>query len=269
MRLYEFNAGSRGKKVSDEEGVKILEKYCSKSWSHFLKTGDSLLRGMSMKGDYYHIDPKSSTRTSQNTLNYYTLILDDIPAWSKYPKRSKSLICTNTRRKAINYGTVYRVFPYDNSNMGMASMPDIWDSFELFPSYLKLGMLNYALMDLFNIFNLDDDFRNMRQLADTLQELEIELMNIEMEDEVWRDDNYDLHNDLEDNSLFEFWRRSNEKPFYEWFLELFDPKKNNFIVTKDIAKVVKPQVSGNEVWTDGKCLMVGAQEANNLFTERQ
>ena len=262
MRLYEYNEGSRGKKVSDVEGLKILNKYCSKAWNHFLKTDDSLMRGMKMKGDYYHIDPKSSTRVSQNTVNYYTLILDSHPKWTKYPKRSKSLICTNVKRKALNYGTVYRVFPYDNSNMGMASMPDIWDSFEVFPSYLKLGMLNYALQELLSIFNLDDEFQTMKHFEEELDRLERELEDIEMEDMVWRDDNYDLANDLSDNGLFEFWRRSNEKPFYDWFMGLFDPKKNNFMVTKDITKVVNPAVSGNEVWTDGKCLMVGFQEAH-------
>ena len=261
MRLYEFNQGSRGKTVDESEGMKILEKKCSKSWGLFMNKGLSLLRGMKMKGDYYHIDPSSSTRVSQNTENYYTFILDNSPLWSKYPKRSKSLICTNRKGKALSYGTVYRVFPYDNSNLAKAPYGDIWDSFtKTFPGYLGLGQVNYGLSDLFDIFNLENEFGSSRDFMDELQEVEFRLGDIDFDE--FDEDDGGLHEALSDNDLFEYWRKSGSKPFYEWFIERFKPEKNDFMRTTDIKKVVKQTNDGNEVWTDGKCMMVGFQAAH-------
>lgn len=44
-------------------------------------------------------------RKSANTYNYYTLLIDNDPAWSAYPPRSASVIASTNHDYARNYGS--------------------------------------------------------------------------------------------------------------------------------------------------------------------
>lgn len=271
QHINETNKGSRGKRIGDTDALKILESKCSKSWGYFLENGKSLLRGMSFKGHFYHIDPKSSKRVSQNTENYYTLIIDNSSKWRKYPKRSESLILSNNRMKAGGYGDLYRVFPYDGSNFGICPQDDIWDSFgKTLPPHYGLGRLVYELTDMIDIFNLDRP-ETIQDLSNTLDEVGDNLESIDwtgINDGGWynRDDITSQEEDLKYNDLKVIWLSARPKSFQKWIFDMIDPNKNGFRQTTDIKKTI---VGGNnEVWTDGKAVLVSADTARSMWNDK-
>jgi hypothetical protein len=79
------------------------------------------------------VDPSASQRKSANTENYYTLLIDNLPSWQNYPKRSKSLICSTSRHVAELFsqdndknGGVYIVLPFNGAKIGICPQRDIW-----------------------------------------------------------------------------------------------------------------------------------------------
>lgn len=77
-------------------------------------------------------DSNLGTRKSRNTENYYTLLVDNLPAFKGWPKRSKSFITTNSWTLASGYtmgeGMVYLVLPINNTKLAYVNQPDIWDA---------------------------------------------------------------------------------------------------------------------------------------------
>lgn len=270
MRLVEYNEGSRGKKIDKEEAFALIERHCSKAWKHFLKTGWCPMRGMRFKGDYYSIDPKSSIRTSQNTVNFYTLAIDNDPRWKRYPKRSQSLVCTNNKGKANQYGEPYRVFAYDNSVWGVCPKNDLWDSFtKTLPYGMKLGELNYNLEDLLSEMNIDDNITSYKDLLYALDDIDHNVEEAESIHEFWERYEYVVY----DNELFRYFYNTHQKKpngstFKEMYLDFFDPNLNGFFYTKDPKVVAPRQVGDNEVWTDGKAIMVSYAQSHYERIER-
>jgi len=81
---------------------------------------------------YTILNPKIEKRKSRNTANFYTLMMENLSQWRKFPKRSNSLICTTDYYKARMYGTAYRVIPIDlNAKFGVCPEEDIWESFDV------------------------------------------------------------------------------------------------------------------------------------------
>ncbi len=94
--------------------------------------GVRIYRGLSHTESKYRHKPQMQfgQRVSANTDNYYTLIVDHDPAWSDYPPRSASIICTNRLNIAGGYGTTYVVLPEGDPLLGICSSVDYWDSFD-------------------------------------------------------------------------------------------------------------------------------------------
>ena len=119
-----------------DEAISIIKQHCSKSlwminkntpiWRGDRDTGAVLGQdGMGV----LHLD--KSTRKSENTSNWYTMIFDNHPDMREFPKRSKSLICTTSFTNAKAYGrtekNVLAIIPFDHSAIGWTDKSDIWD----------------------------------------------------------------------------------------------------------------------------------------------
>lgn len=80
--------------------------------------------------DFFIIDAKKGKRSSKNTTNYYTVILDNIfdtvPSYKYFPKRSESIICTTSTKTASHYGTPYVILPFEETILGSVTEDDIW-----------------------------------------------------------------------------------------------------------------------------------------------
>lgn len=132
MRLssYLLTEG-RGVAITEEKAVYLLNKNCKRSVKAW-KRGDGIYRGIPSNNSFMLYDTKTSLkpRESANAENYYTLLIDNSPAWKKFPKRSQSLICTTNDGYASGYGSTFIVFPYDNGVIGVSPDDDFWFSFQ-------------------------------------------------------------------------------------------------------------------------------------------
>ena len=203
------------------------------------------------------VDPRTSTRRSANTSNYYTLWMDNDKAWRSFPNRSKSIICTTSYEKATQYATsnesmVYAVWPEEEyTSFGVCPTPDLWTSFEcsVHPEYTT----RWRDGELFKtprsfaefIKEIAPDYsakRNASWICNMLYEMGV------------KDDTY--------SSMV---KSAKESGMYEWIRFVFDPVgfrktkfedltpyKDNKEPRRDIMNMFE---RGNEVWTSGLCVM--------------
>lgn len=134
------NDGYR-KEINALEAVELIKKHCKN-----VDFNKPLYRGMGYTKlrDYLLIEGQKGGRQSQNTSNHYTLIIDKLlnDNYSYAPLRSKSIICTNSIRKAHNYGNAYIILPFDDTEIGMCEYDDIWES------HVRLGDMNLQISEM-------------------------------------------------------------------------------------------------------------------------
>ena len=176
---------------------------------------------------YNYINPTIIQRKSANTSNISTLLFDNSPYNIKYPKRSKSLICTSNYNRARNYGDVYHVIPFDGAKIAVCPEYDFWVSFRKFAEYGDIADFNdlishnYQSNFLEHINDTDYDVF-IKQLQKLCDKLKINKSN--------------LPTDIND------------------YYKLFDAKLNN-INLYDYKEYAKLDLENNEVWTNSKCLL--------------
>ena len=164
MRFKEFIREARHREdISIEKAIELLEKHCGEAYKHF---DEPLWRGSRrMTEDAYLVSGEDGNRTSANTKNYYTLVMDHFLPELGYPKRSKSIIMGNTKNLEYvqAYGTTYAVFPYDGVKIGVCEHEDLWYS-KIQVGNEKHPMTVEQLNRRFYGFDLDDstyqDFKN-------------------------------------------------------------------------------------------------------------
>ena len=230
----------RSKQIPNYAASKLLEKNCQvamDSWQYA-----PIYRGIGSGFSYLYIDPKQGTRRSANTKNYYTLINDNSKAWSKYPKRSQSLICTTDVNYTSSYGKSYTVFPYDGAKIGVCPKDDYWKSFD---EGLENG--NASALHEFN-YDLNDIFKKH--------------MNIQINDKTFKSitdafKNFDLI--VKDRQIVTFeikysWFNGYNGNLLELVNSILHPMNNSF----ELKKIGDDLTRGEEreVWTDSKCILI-------------
>lgn len=147
---------TRTKEISYEEAKEILRTKCSQ----FLKSNSSpkIYRGIDKDVMFGLVNPSSSTRTSANTSNHYTLLIDNSPRWKDYPKRSKSIICSSDFYRAEEFGIPYIVIPFDGAKIGVCPEFDFWDGFNGMWKKVGAGKEDYNTLEEFNM-QLEDFYR--------------------------------------------------------------------------------------------------------------
>jgi len=79
---------------------------------------------------YRFVRPAKAYRMAKNTTNFTNAVLDVIPSWKSWPKRSQSIVCSNAPDRAGGYGITFGVFPFNGAKIGISSDADFWMSFE-------------------------------------------------------------------------------------------------------------------------------------------
>ena len=124
--------------------IKLLQEHCKEALHAGAENEQSQIwRGSKSAHKSGIFRPGEGERQSQNTANYYTVLLDSNPLNKAFPKRAKSFIATTNRRRASNYaneksdkpGTVLALFPFDSTQVGVANTSDIWNCKIKFPKY--------------------------------------------------------------------------------------------------------------------------------------
>lgn len=146
MRLVDF----------DDPQLDIFNQYKAqiKFAARRFMNGKAIYRGLNYEatGDTVMVmDPaaRKTPRKSANTHNYYTLWVDGSTKWSKFPKRSYSLICSTSIGTAESYGETYVVIPTIDTVIGVCPEDDFWDSFH---TTLKSYQLNDFMDFVHEIF---------------------------------------------------------------------------------------------------------------------
>lgn len=214
---------------------------------------------------YGFVEPSQFTRRSSNTKNYYTFIVDNSEKWSKYPGRSKSLICSTSAMTADGFGDPYIIFFEHGSKLGVAPNLDFWHSFDKTISSIlgrrgSLKSLNQfydALFKSFRINTRDSDVKlddsNFKSFKESFEELERKAKENNffkrLADQEFTPRSYGM-------SIQDFSKEyiKSGKSLYEFIESLYDPEVNGFKL-----KTVKPDLGiewDKEVWSDGNALLL-------------
>jgi len=206
------------------------------------KNGRRMYKGIeNLHGNMFITDPKAVTRKSVNTCNYYTQLLDNLPSWQNYPKRSESLICTTSLIKASNYGTSFQVLPVNGAKFGICPAEDLWFSFRTIVSSMKVFNRCFELC-----YQIPD--RNYEQLLEAILLRKNELAGWFMSQL-----RHPISVDLK-NSLLEAKTVQEVESIFD---RVLNPEANGFQLgtINDI-----PKDSSNEVWTNQKSYLLDVDE---------
>jgi hypothetical protein len=117
--------------LSEKDFVDMLNKNCK----DFLSNPTLLQRNKHDEGSQFScVSPKSYIRTSLMSgasagvkSNHGTLLMDNLPSWSNFPKRSQSLIGTTDVNTHLTFGSHrYFVIPFDGARFGICPAGDLW-----------------------------------------------------------------------------------------------------------------------------------------------
>lgn len=152
---------SRTKPINDEEAIQWIKQNCPRLVKMSHRHGHHIYRGLDEKDNaFLFADPATShPRTSANTTNHYTLLIDNLPSWKSYPKRSQSFICSTVLEGAEKFGIPFAVFPPDGTTIGIAPDDDIWNSFHHLYKQVGLSIddFNQALQNITGLVTQSQD----------------------------------------------------------------------------------------------------------------
>ncbi len=254
--------GSRSKPITEEEFLAHRPDFSE------ILNKTPIFRGIKdQHSPFLYVDPSTSApRKSANIDNYYTLLIDNLPSWAAYPKRSRSLICTTVTHSAGNYGRTYRVFPVNGSKIGLCRNGDMWHSmgklrqYEMFVNNFaeQLEMLYRRVMGNGELTHTLDD-TNYHTFVSQINELSKK-----------------LHSDPAELVDAQRWVRElgamladhPQKDLMTLFAEFFDPHANGFALQTtanfDPSVVKREFSSNNEVWTEGPAYLIELKTARRL-----
>jgi len=231
----------------DENNIQeVLQKYAP--W-YDINCKTKLYRGVKSRNKervepLLILDPTIHNRISIDTDNYYNLIMDNLPKWEEYPKRSKSIIGSLNKSTASDYGTLYRIIPLlENTKVAIAPRHDIWFSFQnafktIPPIYTRCihcgGSGKHNMGGACKPCNGSGDktITNLKQFNDKLKR--------------------DFNLTRDGYSWSEF--KNITKNAMPVINDIFDPIKNGFrlINYNNDTNIFKDA----EIWTEGKCLLI-------------
>lgn len=137
MQLFEKFYQNSEKIQDTYEVLELLNSDYSEAWAAF-KDGKKLYRGLTIFD--HDANPFISKITDKERFSlhsthskvdsiYNTLFSSKLDSWSDYPKRNKSVICSNSIIVAGDYGSVYYVLPINGTILGECPNFDLWFSF--------------------------------------------------------------------------------------------------------------------------------------------
>lgn len=250
--------------ISKEKAIQFAKSKCS------IAINDNfprIIRGMRDTGDYLWIEGIRGRR-SANTTNEYTTLLDNLPSWRQYPKRSESLICTTTDSNGYPYdfGDVYIILPSNGANIGVCRSFDLWSSFPVLKKELErakvaphsenpASIFNEVLREIFSIAGVKLDKKN--------DNYEILLKAISDTND-WLKTKGKEHRanklDIRTLDFFEPVINGNET-LIAYIKRMLDPKANEFKILN--YSELGNLTGGRELWTDAPSLAIRLPDEND------
>ena len=264
FKLFE----SRTARLSDEEFINLAKTKCK----DFLAKPKYLQRMKKrFDGEYSYVNPKLSYRTPLMAdemfsmggvySSHHTLLMDNLPSWQNFPKRTQSIIGSANFGFDPSFGEQYHcVIPYDNANFALAPDCDLWNCACL------IGVNSYSFDDYFSESFLQADIsdHSFDDMMDDIQKIYDEYLTgkqLEISGYITR--------------ILKSMKEDNVKDVRLAFNEYFSPEKFRGLGPKDvdskgfvtmnyseISEIQEKDSLGNlikfgkEFWTDSECLIV-------------
>ena len=250
---------SRSTVIGIEKDIpEILNTNCAQALKQYKSSGVCIYRGLKNDNISVLTDPtKGKPRRSIDIENYYTLLIDNLHSWKKYPKRSHSIIGATDAETAIDYGTNnYVVFPFDNVKIGICPKVDIWYSFQNSVGNLRslTNKLTSLLYKTTTTRNFDKDWKTLTKAF--IQSEDFAEEHSEKFSVILKKINF-LYPDI--------WEELLDKSYIEILDHYMDPQKNGFrlFTPKDSLNLAPC----NEVWVGGKSILVQDEYLYDLKEE--
>lgn len=262
FKLFE----SRTARLSDEEFINLAKTKCK----DFLANPKYLQRiKASFDGDYSYINPKLSHR---NPLmkeegaggvfsSHHTLLMDNLPSWKGFPKRTQSIIGSTNFGFDPSFGDhYYCIIPYDGANFAVAPDCDLWNS------SCKISNNEYKFDDYFS-----ESFSQASISDDTYDDMMNDIQKLY--DDYLGGKEHQVSGYI--TRILKQMKEDNVKDVRLAFNEYFAPDKFRGLGTKivgfngftlmnysEISNIQEKDSNGNlikygnEFWTDSECLIV-------------
>jgi len=247
---YILNESVGYQKIDAEEIVKYKSQILAAA------SYPTIYRGMESSADYILGDGNLLNRKSRNTDNLYNMLMSEIlPSWNRYPKRSKSFICSLDENFANGYGDLFIVIPLENQDIGMCAGTDIWESLHHLEKKFYANGIKYSDATSFN--------ERMNELMRYYYDQEIDSDSKEtclkhlslIEKEILDDTN--IMKDKSVSPLLSLLKKELEdRPLISVLDGWFSPKLNRFNLVKPYQL---PDMAANEVWMSGKVLFISEE----------
>lgn len=261
LQKYLINE-ARSKEISVDSAIKLAPKF-SDAIKSFKDGNNVMMRGLQVsfmggypdtgdyRGDYAYIQPsKYERRSAYASGNHYTLLLDNLPSWKKYPKRSRSVICSTDRWKANEYkgSGLYYVLPKNGAMIGVCPRTDIFESFS---DIWSLGAFTSAC----NGEDISD--KSWSAMIESMNDFDQQVIDNR---EKYDDDTITLSSFAEVITNF-VKQYEKHKRLMLVIAHIFDPDYNNFKLIKSGGQLP----SNREVWTSDDCLLVESKFMNDFM----
>jgi hypothetical protein len=224
-----------------EEVIEILRTKCSEFMDNNYST--PLYRGSrGAYNDAVLVDPSKGVRKSQNLSNHYTELMDNSPYMKNYPKRSNSLICTTSSSRAMQYGRVFVVIPFNGTELGIARDSDIWQT-SVYLEKLNWDTNFYKLANELKRMGFPDNFNDMVWYGES-----------STFSHIFSREFYDEKDDF------------NSKDFIDYLQYEMSPDRVGFSL-EDTSSFSSVEYPNRECWFSNPCLMIEESFYDSIVEE--
>ena len=265
FKLFE----SRTAQITDKEFVMLVKDNCKE----YLANPKYMQRMKEdFNGEYSYIDPKQHVRRPLMKNGggvvsaHHTLLMDNLPSWKSFPKRSESLIGSLKFNEDHAFGQrCYLVIPYDGARFGLAPCSDLWGS------YCEVGDMKYEFDTIFTkrLTDLGVSEKSYAAMMKDLQHWYDDYLIREHNKESKRN----LYFSYIDN-IFKNFSSDGIGSVEEGFDKYFAPQKFSSRVGAGAKEFKSVEYNGlvsddkREFWTDSRCLLVYLEDFDH-FGEKQ
>jgi hypothetical protein len=249
FRSFLFEDKSRSVRLDMDDFIKSMDDY-SDAIKNYID-GKRIYRGNdNAKGEILLTKPSEFNRVSANTLNFVTLIVDNMKEWDKYPKRSKSIICSSSPSNASDYGNPYIVLPKNGAKIGVCPESDWWYSFGEIMINNVNNLIRLILKSVDPKLHIDatnhtSDITDYKVLMELIRKFD-------------SDEKYEKS--IMSSNLSGVYKKikGSNKTFEEAIIDYVSPDNYNFKLID--VKDYKLKRKNQELWTDGDSILIRESE---------
>lgn len=264
----ELDEPSYKKVITEQEAIKLIKSHCKN-----VDPEHPLYRGMKAYGrsqEFLSMEGQKGSRKSSETSNHYTLIIDHFlkQDYRSAPLRGASLICTNDKNYAGNYGKTYVLFPYDDVEIGKCDEEDIWG----YRVSIGDGSVSAKIADVNDyLAEVIDNPKSYQDIVNALSKFLEDEENEKSSSRMAKDIYASFKGDWIDRGMDEEeeWSEADKKDVVEGALEgAYHPESNfnmEFGTYKELE--IDELDSHHEFWFGGKCVAIEYGRYKELLSE--